>query len=269
MGAGGVSESHYLGTVQRYFLELAYHGGAYHGWQRQPDAPSVQQRIEEALGLLLRHDCPITGAGRTDTGVHAQRQFAHFETDEILPEDFIKRLNGILPADTAIARLLRPNDNNLHARYSALSRAYTYTLARRKHPFLHDCAWTLTRPLDLDAIAEATHIVLETTDFASFCKAGSDEKTTRCTLLDACWECHDRTVWAFHIRADRFLRGMVRAIVGTLVWVGQRRLSPSDVEKIIAEKNRKYAGPNAPAHGLALVDVQYPPGSLEEIAQIL
>lgn len=254
--------------MRRYFLALAYHGAPYHGWQRQPRAASVQQVLEEALATLLRHPCPVVGAGRTDAGVHATRQFAHFDTPAPLPATFLRRLNGLLPPEVAACTLYQTTDPELHARFSATSRAYTYYLARAKDPFAWGRAWQLSQALDLDAIAEATTLLLEGSDFASFCKAGSDEKTTLCHLYDAHWACAERS-WEFHIRADRFLRGMVRAIVGTLVLIGRRKLPPGAMSEILAGQNRALAGPAAPAKGLFLTDVSYPTGALIEVAQIL
>lgn len=240
----------------RYFIEFAYNGAPYFGFQIQPKQISVQEVLQKALGLLLRDEIKIVGAGRTDTGVHAKKMFAHFETDKLLAEDLVRRLNSFLPPSIAIRKIF-PVKSDLHARFSALSRTYEYYIATEKNPFTENSAWQCWRsPLDVAAMNQACEILLQHRDFTSFAKLHTDTKTNFCKIKKACWEQHGSEL-KFTITADRFLRNMVRAIVGTLVEVGRGKIAAIDVNDIIESKNRNNAGSSAPAHALYLVDVAY------------
>lgn len=241
----------------RYFLELAYRGTHYHGWQRQPNGLSVQEVLETALTTILRQPIALVGSGRTDAGVHAGQQFAHFDTDQPLPATLVRSLNSLLPNDIAIYDCfpVRPDD---HARYTAAFRYYRYQIIRRKDPFRDGLAYVFTRPLAVDQMNEAARLLLNHTDFESFSKVKTDVKTFICRIDRASWEQDSTGDLTFHIRADRFLRGMVRAIVGTLLAVGEEQLCVADFEQIIRARDRKQAGRAAPADGLSLVEVGYP-----------
>jgi tRNA pseudouridine38-40 synthase len=241
----------------RYFLELAYRGTRYHGWQRQPNGLSVQEVLETALSTVLRQPIAIVGSGRTDTGVHAGQQFAHFETESALPTNLIRSINSLILADIAVYDCfpVRADD---HARYTATFRYYQYQIIRRKDPFREGLAYLFTLPLAVQKMNEAASQLLHHTDFESFSKVKTDVKTFTCRIDYAYWEQHTNGDLTFHIRADRFLRGMVRAIVGTLLAVGQDRMSVPEFDEVIQARDRKKAGRSAPAEGLSLVEVGYP-----------
>lgn len=241
----------------RYFLELAYKGTRYHGWQRQPNGLSVQEVLETALTTVLRQPITIVGSGRTDAGVHAAQQFAHFDLDAPLPEHLIRSLNSLLPHDIAVYDCfpVRPDD---HARFSAMYRYYQYHISRRKNPFQEGMTYVFTLPLNVEeTMNEAAAIFLNYTNFESFSKVKTDVKTFNCRLDRAEWEQKPNGDLVFHIQANRFLHGMVRAIVGTLLDVGQGKRSIADVERIILARDRKQAGRAAPAAGLFLTEVGY------------
>ncbi|WP_224489864.1 tRNA pseudouridine(38-40) synthase TruA [Robertkochia flava] len=242
----------------RYFIEFSYHGKAYHGWQRQPNAVSVQEVLEKAMRLLLRAETPVTGAGRTDAGVHARVMAAHFDTAEI-PDltEFQYRLNRLLPGDIAITGLYHVNED-AHARFDAVSRSYEYHLVQEKDPFLRDLAYEYRAPLDVDRMNKAAALLLEYEDFECFSRSKTDVKTYFCKISQAEWKRISPERLVFHISADRFLRNMVRAIVGTLLEVGQGKLDEEGLRRIIDSKNRSEAGASVPAHGLFLTDVSYP-----------
>lgn len=240
----------------RYFIEFAYSGKNYFGYQVQPREITVQQVLEEALSTLLREKIKTTGAGRTDTGVHARKMFAHFDTEALLPEDLDYKLNSFLPADIAIQRIF-PVRADLHARFDATYRTYEYYIATRKNPFTQDSAWQLwRRPLSIEKMNEACKILFEYQDFTSFAKLHTDTKTNNCTIYKAFWEQED-VLLKFTISADRFLRNMVRAIVGTMVEIGNGKMQPEDLRAVIERKHRNAAGGSAPPQGLFLVDVGY------------
>ncbi|QIP14019.1 tRNA pseudouridine(38-40) synthase TruA [Spirosoma aureum] len=241
----------------RYFLELAYRGTNYHGWQRQPNGRSVQEVLENALTILFRFPIAIVGSGRTDTGVHAGQQFAHFETDQPLPRNLLRSINSLIPNDIAVYDCF-PVRSDDHARYTATFRYYQYQLIRRKDPFRDGLAYVFTLPLDVELMNEAAIRLLHHTDFESFSKVKTDVKTFNCRIDFAYWVIDQAGNLTFHIKADRFLRGMVRAIVGTLLDVGQGRLSVDEFDRIILARDRKKAGRAAPADGLSLVEVGYP-----------
>lgn len=254
--------------MQRYFITLSYDGAGYHGWQIQPNGISVQERLQQALSTLLRQPIEVVGAGRTDAGVHAAMMVAHFDLptaddgdSAALPEDFppkqlAYRLNRILPRDIAVQRVeaVAPE---MHARFSAVSRTYYYYLHTEKNPFLRTTSWETHYQLDFPAMNEAATWLLTQSDFASFCKVGADVKTTLCQLTRAEWVQLSPTSWRFEITANRFLRNMVRAVVGTLVEVGRHRITLADFQRIVESKRRTAAGESMPAHALFLVDIKY------------
>ncbi len=239
----------------RYFLEISYDGTNYHGWQHQPNAISVQQTIEEALSTLLREKIAVVGAGRTDAGVHAKQLFAHADIDVGIDE-LCYRLNAFLPSDIAVGSIKQVSDQ-AHARFDATARTYEYWISRGKDPFLMKKAYEFTQALDIRAMNEAGDMLLRHHDFQCFSRSRTDVKTYHCNIEKAVWE-QERERLVFTIKADRFLRNMVRAIVGTMLSVGQGKLSMNDFERIILSKDRKQAGASAPAHGLYLTKVDYP-----------
>jgi tRNA pseudouridine38-40 synthase len=240
----------------RYFIEFSYNGKNYFGYQIQPNAVSVQEEMEKALSMLLREEIKITGAGRTDTGVHAKKIFAHFDTEKALDQDLTRRLNSFLPPDIAVKRIFQVSDD-FHARFDATYRTYEYYISLEKNPFTEDSAWQhWRRPLDINPMNEACNILFEYEDFTSFAKLHTDNKTNLCKIYKAEWE-QNGSELKFTVSANRFLRNMVRAIVGTMVDIGAGKLKPEDLRKVIENKNRNSAGTSAPAHGLYLVDVGY------------
>lgn len=244
--------------VMRYFIYLSYDGTAYHGWQVQPNGKSVQGTLQQALSTLLRTEIAVTGAGRTDAGVHARMMVAHFDAELLIStRDLVYRLNGILPHDIAISDV-RPVSQDLHARFSATSRTYHYYVHTVKSPFLRDSSWRLVHEPDFGAMNEAAKTLFDYTDFTSFSKVNTDTKTNICHIMRAEWVQLDEHEWRFEIQADRFLRNMVRAIVGTLMMVGRGDCTVQDFRDIIEKKDRCAAGDSVPARGLFLVDVTYP-----------
>jgi tRNA pseudouridine38-40 synthase len=241
----------------RYLLELSYKGTHYHGWQKQVNVHSVQQEIEEKLSLLLRGETEIVGCGRTDTGVHARQYFAHVDADKDISDKlFIQKLNKVLPHDIAIHAIQQINED-FHARFDADYRTYEYWIVQRPDPFLTEMAWFLYGGLNIQAMNEAADILLSHKDFECFSKVHTDVKTFLCDVTVAKWELKDGKL-VFTIRANRFLRNMVRAIVGTLIEIGRNKLTLSDFKKILESKNRSEAGQSVPAHGLFLTEVHYP-----------
>jgi tRNA pseudouridine38-40 synthase len=244
--------------MHRYFLELAYKGTEYCGWQIQLNAITVQQKVDEALAILLRHPVETLGCGRTDTGVHASQFFAQFETNSEIanPEKFCYQLNSLLPFDIAIYNLL-PVASTAHARFDATSRSYRYFISTLRNPFLTEAAWFWRSEPDLDLMNQAASILKSHTDFTSFTKVGGQQLTHDCTIKHAEWISNDNLL-EFKITANRFLRGMVRAIVGTMLEVGQKKINLNDFNEIIIMKNRSGAGESVPAHGLFLTRIEYP-----------
>lgn len=242
----------------RCFLKIAYRGSGFHGWQRQPNAISVQQTIEEALQTVLKRCVSITGAGRTDTGVHAREMFAHFDCDltELeRKERLISSLNTLCGKDIAIYDIL-PVRPDASARFDATRRTYKYFVTFGKSPFLSDLAWR-SAPLDLDRMNDAARLLTVTSDFTSFAKLHSDTRTNICHVDTAVWE-PTGTGAVFTISADRFLRNMVRAITGTLVEVGRGKMDSEGFRRVIERKDRCAAGTSMPAHALYLWEVEYP-----------
>ena len=249
--------------IQRYFIELAYNGTAYHGWQSQPNAVGVQQLVDQALSTVFRTTIETTGAGRTDTGVHARQLFAHFdvegETHNSQPTTHnsqLRSINALLPYDIAVKRLIQVKAD-AHARFDATSRSYEYHIHFEKDPFLHNFSWMLRDKPDVALMNQAAEIVKQYTDFSCFSKSNTQVKTNNCKITRAEWLEQDGKL-IFHISADRFLRNMVRAIVGTLLMVGNKEIPPEAVRNIIESKNRSKAGTSVPACGLYLTEVKYP-----------
>lgn len=242
----------------RYFIRLQYNGACYHGWQTQPNVITVQQCIEEALSTLLRTPTAITGAGRTDAGVNARMMIAHFDTDKPIADtnDIIKRLNGILHSDIVIQAIFSIHDQ-AHARFDATGRTYKYFVAQERMPFRSQFSWYCSRQLDINLMNEAAATLLTVSDFTSFSKLHTDTVTNICRVSEAKWEKTDG-LWVFTITADRFLRNMVRAIVGTLIDVGTHRISVDEFSRIIEAKNRCSAGTSMPANALFLWNITYP-----------
>lgn len=244
-------------TMNRYFIFLCYDGSRYHGWQKQPNGITIQQEIEKALSMLLRSDVEIVGAGRTDAGVHARLMTAHFNTDETINgPKLCYRLNRFLPGDISIQRIEKVS-SNLHARFSATSRTYHYYLHTTKNPFIDKYSWETSFPLDFEKMNTAAQTLVKTSDFASFCKSGSDVKTTLCTVSEAGWHYMGNDCWFFRITANRFLRNMVRSIVGTLIDVGRGRITIEQFNQIVDSGRRTNAGESMPAHALFLEDIRY------------
>lgn len=237
-------------------MELAFFGKAYHGWQKQPNAVSVQEVVENALFKILRTPVPITGAGRTDTGVHAKQIFAHCDVEEDLAEDFVFKINSVLPVDIAVVNLFRVTDQ-AHARFDALSRSYEYHITGQKDPFSCDRTFYVKRPLNIEMMNRAAAILLQYDEFKCFSRSRTDVRTYNCKIEQARWEaCNGKMI--FHIKADRFLRNMVRAIVGTLIDIGLEKMKVEKMHEIIMSGNRSEAGASVPAHGLFLTKVEYP-----------
>jgi tRNA pseudouridine38-40 synthase len=241
----------------RYFIEIAFNGKNYHGWQIQPDAASVQQTIEEALSTILRSKIEIVGAGRTDASVHAKEIFAHFDFAEAIhTKEMVFKLNSFLPQDIAIKNIL-PVEEDAHARFDAVSRTYEYHICLEKDPFAIDFCHKLHHCPDVEKMNQAAEILYNYNDFQCFSRSKTDVKTYNCTITKALWEKVDNRL-IFTITADRFLRNMVRAIVGTLLEIGFEKISIDDFHNIIKSKNRSNAGTSVPAEGLYLTRVIYP-----------
>mgnify|MGYP006091051181 CR=1 FL=1 len=240
----------------RYFIEISYQGKKYHGWQSQPDANSVQAEINTALSIVLQEEINVLGAGRTDTGVHAKQMFAHFDTLQILDENYVHKFNSLLPEDIVVHALQKVADDK-HARFDALSRSYQYKIWLGRNPFLLDSTWQIHyQKLDIHAMNEAAKLLLAYENFQSFSKVKTEVKTFNCDVTEAVWlQNGDELV--FHISANRFLRNMVRAIVGTLIDVGKHKISIEDFKHIILSKDRSNAGLSVPAKGLYLTQITY------------
>ena len=243
---------------KRYFIELAYNGSAYHGWQRQPNAISIQQVLEEALSKLKRESISLMGAGRTDTGVHARQMFAHFDVVEEIanPQELVFLLNGFLKDDIAI-KAIRRVQSDAHARFDATARDYEYHISTAKDPFNAPLHYYLKNSPDVELMNQAAKILLLHEDFQCFSRSNTDVKTFLCNIKNATWH-QEGSSLLFSISANRFLRNMVRAIVGTLLEVGYKKREVKDIEKLIKSKDRGEAGFSAPAQGLYLSRIEYP-----------
>lgn len=241
----------------RYFIELSYFGKAYHGWQNQPDSISVQELLEKNLSKILRSPIEIVGAGRTDAGVHAKQMFAHFDHEEVLDFELMKyKLNSMLPKDIAILDIFQVRQE-AHARFDASSRSYEYHIIQKKDPFNKDNAWFVRNSLDIEKMNEAAGILTKYTNFKCFSKSRTDVRTYNCKIREARWRKEENSL-VFCITADRFLRNMVRAVVGTLIEIGEHKYPVSHMHEVIESEDRGMAGTSVPAHGLYLTRVEYP-----------
>ena len=253
---------------QRYFLELSYDGSNYHGWQIQPNAPTIQEKINESLSKIAGREVNVVGCGRTDTGVHAEKFFAHVDLEqplEVNSDHLVRKLNGMLPSDIGIHGFF-PVEPDTHARFSATSRSYEYRILRRKDPFLQNYSYPYYYGnLDVKKMNGACRILQSYSDFTSFSKLHTDVKTNLCSVASAEWHV-DEPLLIFRISADRFLRNMVRAIVGTLIDIGRNNINEHDFRRIIESKNRSEAGFSVPAKGLFLVNVEYPAGLIDRFS---
>ncbi|SDT62028.1 tRNA pseudouridine38-40 synthase [Mucilaginibacter mallensis] len=253
-----------MSALQRFFIELAYDGTNYHGWQIQQNAVSVQEVLNKALSTILREPIETLGCGRTDAGVHAKEFFAHFDAEKLIADgawsiehkNLIRGLNSILPQDIAIKRIF-PVAADAHARFDATLRSYEYHIHFNKDPFKNGHSWLLRDEPDIVLMNQAAAIIKEYTDFSCFSKSNTQVKTNNCKITKAEWVKTDNGI-VFHISADRFLRNMVRAIVGTLLQVGNHIIEPEAVRTIIESKNRSNAGVSVPACGLYLTEIKYP-----------
>ncbi|MDA3854521.1 MAG: tRNA pseudouridine(38-40) synthase TruA [Bacteroidales bacterium] len=243
----------------RYLIQLAYDGTAYVGWQIQPNGMSVQEKLQNALSLLLREEVKVVGCGRTDTGVHASYFVAHIDLDTVITDapKLLYKLNGFLPKDIVLFDI-KEASKDFHARFGATERSYEYHLVTRKSPFLSRYSYRPNSALDFEAMNKAAQHLLEVIDFTSFSKLHSDAFTNNCDVREAVWKQKDEYHWVFHISADRFLRNMVRAVVGTLLEVGKGKITEKQFCAIIAAKDRGKAGISVPGAALFLTNVHYP-----------
>lgn len=248
-----------MNTAKRYFIEIAYNGTAYHGWQTQKNANSVQEVLNKALSTICREAVETLGCGRTDTGVHARQLFAHFDLSDdvdVLDPRFLLSLNSLLPYDISAKEIFMVKPE-AHARFDATQRSYEYHIHFKKDPFKHNLSWLLRDVPDIELMNEAAGIIKEYTDFSCFSKSNTQTFTNNCVISRAEWVVNGDGM-IFHISADRFLRNMVRAIVGTLMKVGKKEIKPEKIRTIIESKNRSNAGESVPACGLYLTEVCYP-----------
>lgn len=244
--------------IYRYFIQLSYKGTHYHGWQIQPNAVSIQETLTEALSTILREDIEITGAGRTDTGVHASYFMAHFDSNKgALHHDkkLLFKINGYLPRDIALQQIFKVK-NDAHARFDAIERTYHYYIHQQKDPFVNESSFHLSHTLNVELMNQACELLYQFSDYTSFSKLHTDVKTNNCKIKNALWF-QDGYKLTFTITADRFLRNMVRAIVGTLIELGKHKITLEDFIQIIENKNRSEAGASVPAHGLFLTNITY------------
>ena len=243
--------------MQRYFIYLAYDGTAYHGWQVQPNGNSVQAELQNALSILLRYPVEVIGAGRTDAGVHARMMVAHFDLDAPVNEaQLTYKLNRLLPKDISVDKVAAV-DSSMLARFSAVSRTYHYYGHARKDPFKRTISCFVHYDLDFETMNEAALYLLQVENFGAFCKTHNDSKTTLCRVARALWVQDNAYSWHFVITANRFLRNMVRAVVGTLIDVGRHRIDKEEFIKIVEGCNRTDAGESMPAHALFLENIEY------------
>jgi tRNA pseudouridine38-40 synthase len=248
--------------LSRYFIKISFKGTEYHGWQIQPGAVSVQGTIDRALSLILKENIILTGAGRTDAGVHAVNFIAHFDSarDNLHSGNDLKyKLNSFLPRDIFIHEIHQVDQTD-HARYSARSRTYHYLVTRYKNLFLEDFSYNIYRDLNIDRMNEACQFVKNNSDFTSFSKLNGNNKSNICKITDIGWYQPSNSIIVFHISADRFLRGMVRALVGTMLDIGSGKNSPETIKDIMLKKDRNLSGMAAPAKGLIFTNVRYEDG---------
>lgn len=242
----------------RHFLCFSYKGTAYHGWQRQPNAISVQEVLEKCLFQLLGEEITVNGSSRTDTGVHAKVQYAHFDSPQKLSPNLVYKMNSWLPADIAISAIYSVSPE-CHSRFDAIQRIYCYRLNQEKDVFSNETSLFYPKPMNFDKMNDAAQLLLSHRDFQCFSKVKTEVNNYNCVISRAIWQKNNST-WEFHIEANRFLRGMVRAIVGTLLEVGVGKIDKNEFQKILASKDRSQAGANVKAHGLTLEQVIYPKG---------
>ncbi|MEO9965271.1 MAG: tRNA pseudouridine(38-40) synthase TruA [Reichenbachiella sp.] len=241
----------------RYFIEITYDGSNYHGWQIQNNANTVQGILNEALSKILRTEISTIGSGRTDTGVHAQMQVVHLDHEEELNEERLSaKLNSLLPQDIAVNKIM-PVNSEASARFDAISRAYTYKMHRHKNPFLYGKSYYFSQSLDLEAMNHCCELILKWTDFEAMSKVKTEVNNFNCEIFEALWQKHNDDI-EFNVSANRFLRGMVRALVGTMIEVGQGRMTLEEFKKVLESNDRTKAGRSVPAHGLYLRDIIYP-----------
>lgn len=250
--------------MYRYFLYFSYVGTHYHGWQIQPNANSVQSEIENALSTIHQQKTEVVAAGRTDTGVHAKLMVAHFDSDiDWEQRSFVHRMNLMLPKDIGIEKIIKVS-NKAHARFDAISRTYRYLICQPKNPFLQGRAYQYKHQFDLNSMNAATKLLLGERDYSCFSKSRTQTFTNNCNILSASWK-EEGELLVFNIAANRFLRNMVRAVVGTLIEVGEGKRSVDNIHELIESKNRSNAGKSVPAEGLYLVDVSYPKKCFDNI----
>lgn len=244
---------------RRYFIKLSYNGKNYHGWQIQPNAKSIQEELNTALSTILQEEINCTGAGRTDTGVHAKNYYAHFDTTNLFNievDHFMYKINAVLPSDIVIHSVHAMIDE-AHARFGAISRTYHYFISTTKDPFFQEYSYFYPRQLNIELMNQACKLLFECEDFTSFSKLHTDVKTNNCKIIHAEWTKNNGQL-QFEIKADRFLRNMVRAIVGTMIDIGMAKISLEEFAQIIESKDRSNAGRSVPAQGLFLVNIEYP-----------
>ena len=244
----------------RFFIHLAYNGSGFHGWQLQQNAHTVQQELQNALSVLTGNSVSLTGAGRTDTGVHARNFYAHFNLDYLLDKSELHqlefKLNRFLPSSILVIEIFRVKPD-IHARFSAISRIYRYYISQRKDPFSSDLSWIYTSRLDLEMMKAAAGILMEYKDFTCFSKSGTQTSTNDCTIFESYFEQKNHLL-IYHVKANRFLRNMVRAIVGTMIEAGKGNLDTDSLRNLIENGTRSDAGMSVPANGLFLEEIEYP-----------
>jgi tRNA pseudouridine38-40 synthase len=248
--------------MPRYFLEVSYKGERYSGFQKQDNANSIQEEIEKAFAVYFRKQVDLTGSSRTDTGVHALQNFFHFDFDESIPQKFLYNINALLPRDIVVKNL-HAVKAAAHCRFDAISREYSYFVYRNKNPFLQDRAYYFPYTLDFDLMNEAAGMILHYTDFSSFSKRNTQVKTFECSIKKSAWQTHDDCM-VYHVQANRFLRGMVRGLVGTMLQVGRGKLSMTAFQQVIKNRDASKADFSVPGHGLFLVGVNYMWGIIQE-----
>lgn len=251
--------------MPRYVLDIRFKGTGYSGWQSQPNATTIQGEVDKALSTLLRTPVMTYGAGRTDAGVHALQLPAHFQLEEDLHPRFHNAINSLLPRQISVMKIYRGASDNFHARFDARERAYRYQIIFRKDPLLYQQAWWCKENLNVEAMKEAAAVIPEFKSFESFCKSNADNSTFLCDILESRFE-WEGAVLVYHVRANRFLRGMVRAIVGTLAEVGLGKRDVAGMRTLLKARDRTLAGPSAIADGLFLSEVKYETAALEEIS---
>lgn len=244
--------------MNRYFLQLAYNGAPFHGWQRQPNANSVQQELEDRLSLVLRQPIALTGCGRTDTGVHADDYYAHFDFEGNFPPGFLPRMNKLIDPHISLKTLYH-TPNNAHARFDAGQRSYRYEIGFERNPFRLDTLtlYPFAKRVNTELLHQTTQLISQYSAFTPFCKTNSDAQTMNCRIDKAYWEITDNS-WTFHISADRFLRGMIRLIVGCCLRVGEGKISLSEVKRALDTQTPLQGSWSAPAQGLFLTNIVYP-----------